>query len=82
MGTVGIVGALVTVWNGDNCGNCGGAIGDKGGKDGIGGNGTNRGKGAYGGKCLNSESVVKVWTVRTVGKVTGNCWNCRNSGIG
>ncbi len=47
-----------------------------------GGNGTNRGKGAYGGKRFNSESVVKVWTVRMVGKVTRNCWNSRNSGIG
>ena len=46
------------------------------------GNGTNRGKGAYGGKCFNSEFMVKVWTVRTVGKVTGNCWNSRNSEIG
>jgi len=47
-----------------------------------GGNGMNRGKGAYGGKCFNSEFMVKVWTVRTVGKVTGNCWNSRNSEIG
>ncbi len=46
------------------------------------GNGTNRGKGAYGGECFNSEFVVKVWTVKTVGNVTENCWNSRNSGIG